>query len=224
MVDGDDTYPAEEVQMLLPPILNEEADMVVATRLEQAHKGSFSFLHNIGNRLLRGALNLCFNARLADILTGYRVMNREFVKTIPISSSGFEIETELTLQALIKGFVIKEIPASYRSRPKGSTSKLRTFSDGYAILMTIIAFSRDFKPMTFFPSVALIFSLLGLIPGVRVITAYLKTGRVQYISSAVLAASLMIISLFFLITGFFIHTLNRRFNEISIMLRKLDKE
>ncbi len=220
MVDGDDTYPAAEVDKLIQPVINEEADMVVATRLKQADKGSFSFLHKIGNKILRGVLNLCFQVKLSDILSGYRVMNQDFVKSVPISSGGFEIEAELTLQALSKGFVIKEIPTSYRSRPKGSSSKLKTFSDGYAILMTIIAFTRDYRPMTFFPFISLLIFIAGLIPGLRVINTYLKTGRVDYISSAVLAASLMILSFFFLITGFFIHTLNRRFNEISIMLRK----
>jgi len=224
MVDGDDTYPAEEVSELIEPIINEEADMVVATRLAQANRDSFSFSHKMGNRLLRSMLNLCFHAQLSDILSGYRVMNRDFVKTIPITSRGFEIEAELTLQALSKGFVIKELPTNYRSRPKGSESKIRTFSDGYAILMTIIAFTRDFRPMTFFPILSLLLFIGGLIPGWRVISAYLKTGRVNYISSGVLAVSMIILSFFFLITGFFIHTLNRRFNEISIMLRQKHKE
>jgi len=221
MVDGDDTYPAEEVSKLIEPIINEEADMVVATRLAQANRDSFSFSHKMGNKLLRSMLNLCFHAQLSDILSGYRVMNRDFVKTIPITSRGFEIETELTLQALSKGFVIKELPINYRSRPEGSESKIRTFSDGYAILMTIIAFTRDFRPMTFFPVLSSFLFLGGLVPGWRVINAYLQTGRVNYISSAILATSMIILSFFFLITGFFIHTLNRRFNEISIMLQQM---
>lgn len=224
MVDGDDTYPAEEAGKLIQPVIDEEADMVVATRLEHADKNSFTFSHKFGNKLLRGVLNLCFNAGLSDILSGYRVMNRDFVKTIPITSRGFEIEAELTLQALSKGFVIKEIPTDYRSRPKGSESKIRTFTDGYAILMTIIAFTRDFRPMVFFPILSLLIFMGGLIPGFRVINAYLKTGKVHYISSAILAASMMTLSIFFLITGFFIHTLNRRFNEISIMLRQNQKQ
>lgn len=223
MTDGDDTYPAQEAEKLIMPIINDEADMTVGTRLEQAEKKSFSFLHKIGNKMLRETLNICFNTRLSDILSGYRAMNREFVKTVPISSGGFEVETELTLQTLIKGFVIKEVPTTYRPRPKGSESKLKTFSDGYAILMTIISFMRDFRPMTFFPIISFLIFLTGLIPGIRVITAFIKTGRVQYISSAVLAASLMIISFFFLVTGFSIHTLNRRFNEINIMLMKHNK-
>ncbi|MBN2373085.1 glycosyltransferase [bacterium] len=224
MVDGDDTYPAEEAAKLIQPIINEEADMVVATRLEHADKGSFTASHRFGNKLLRSVLNLCFNANLSDILSGYRVMNRDFVKTIPITSRGFEIEAELTLQALSKGFVIKEIPAEYRSRHKGSESKIRTFTDGYAILMTIIAFTRDFRPMFFFPMLSLLSFISGLIPGIRVIKAYLKTGQVHYISSAILAASLMTLSIFFFITGFFIHTVNRRFNEISIMLKHTKRQ
>ncbi len=223
MVDGDDTYPAEDVCKLIQPIIDEDADMVVATRLEQANKDSFTFSHKIGNKLLRGVLNLCFNACLTDILSGYRAMNWDFVKTIPITSRGFEIESELTLQALSKGFVIKEVPTTYRARPKGSESKIRTFSDGYAILMTIIAFTRDFRPMAFFPFISLILFIGGLIPGIRVINAYLKTGKVHYISSAILAASMVILSFFFLITGFFIHTVNRRFNEMSLMLRQTKK-
>jgi len=224
MVDGDDTYPAEEAGKLIQPVINEEADMVVATRLEHADKDSFTPSHRFGNKLLRSVLNLCFNANLSDILSGYRVMNRDFVKTIPITSRGFEIEAELTLQSLSKGFVIREIPTDYRSRHKGSESKIRTFTDGYAILMTIISFTRDFRPMLFFPMLSILIFIGGLIPGIRVINAYLKTGEVHYISSAILAASMMTLSIFFFITGFFIHTLNRRFNEISIMLRQTKRQ
>jgi len=224
MVDGDDTYPAEEVAKLIQPIVREDADMVVATRLEQAEKDSFSFSHKLGNKLLRGMLNLCFNANLSDILSGYRVMNHNFVKTVPITAKGFEIEAELTLQALSKGFLIKEIPTNYKSRPTGSESKIRTFSDGYAILTTIISFTRDYRPMTFFPIVSLLIFIGALIPGLRVIIAYMKTGRVYYISSAILATSMIILSFFFFITGFITHTINRRFNEISIMLRKSKRQ
>lgn len=223
MVDGDDTYPADEAAKLIQPIAHEEADMVVATRLERAEKDSFSFSHKIGNKLLRGMLNLCFNANLSDILSGYRVMNRDFVKSVPITAKGFEIEAELTLQALSKGFLIQELPTNYKARPKGSESKIRTFSDGYAILITIISFTRDYRPMAFFPIVSLMLFIGALFPGLRVIIAYMKTGRVHYISSAILAASMMILSFFFFITGFIIHTINRRFNEIGIMFRQIKK-
>ncbi|MGA1825740.1 MAG: glycosyltransferase family 2 protein [bacterium] len=220
LVDGDDTYPAEEARRLIQPIIDDEADMVVATRLERGDEDSFSLTRRWGNKLLRWVLNVCFRADLTDILSGYRVLSREFVKAIPLTSRGFEIEAELTLKALTKGFVIQEIPTHYCARPEGSESKIRTFRDGYAIFMTIIAFTRDFRPMTFFPVISLILFIGGLIPGWRVINAFLKTGRVHYISSGVLATSMIILSFFFLITGFFIHTLNRRFDEISIMLRQ----
>lgn len=149
MVDGDDTYPADAVAELIRPIANGEADMVVGDRLSSglySHENKRRF-HDFGNLLVRRLINLLFSTRLTDVMSGYRAFSRPFVKTIPVSSGGFEIETELTLHALDKKFPIKEVPIKYRDRPEGSVSKLSTFKDGYNVLVTILRIFKDYKPM-----------------------------------------------------------------------------
>src|SRR3989339_631216 len=139
LVDSDDTYPADEVKKLLQPVIDGEVDMTVGTRLENATKKQLRQLHKFGNKFILFILNTVFRARFKDILSGYRVMNRKFVKGIPLLSDGFEIETEITLQALERGFQVKEIPISYRERPAGSFSKIETFKDGFKIVFTIMS-------------------------------------------------------------------------------------
>lgn len=220
MVDADDTYPAEEVKKLLKPVINREADMVVGTRLENANNKAFKQLHRFGNQLFLFILNKAFKVKLKDILSGFRVMNREFVKGIPLLSEGFEIETELTLQALERNFQIKEIPISYRERPSGSESKISAFRDGFKIISTIISIFRDYRPMIFFFSLSSILFILGLIAGIIVTTGYFKTGLVTRIPLAILSTLLIILSIISLITGFIVSTINRRFREMQILLKK----
>ncbi|MGA1876213.1 MAG: glycosyltransferase [bacterium] len=223
LVDGDDTYPAEEVKKLLQPILDGRADMVVGTRLENFTKESKVLLHSIGNRVLLKILNLCFHTHLTDILSGYRAFHRDFVKNVPLFSTGFEIETEMTIQALMRGFRIVEIPISYRSRPMGGKSKIRPFRDGYRILITILVFTRDLRPMLFFPLVSFFWIGGAFIPGFRVIREFLQTGRIRYIPSAILATGMVTLGIFFFVAGFIIHTLNRRFDEINCILKRIKK-
>lgn len=223
LVDGDDTYPAEEVGKLMALIQDEQADMVVGTRLDNYTKESLKLLHSIGNRVLLKTLNLCFHTNLSDILSGYRVFTREFVKNVPLFSTGFEIETELTIQALMRGFRILEVPIAYRSRPEGGKSKIKPFKDGYRILMTILMFTRDLRPMVFFPILSLILITGALIPGFRVIREYLQTGLIRYLPSAILATGMVILGILFFIAGFIVHTLNRRFNEINYVLKRMQK-
>jgi len=223
LVDGDDTYPADEVGKLLAPVQNGQADMAIGTRLDNFAKESLEFLHSIGNRVLLKILNLCFHTNLSDILSGYRVFNREFVKNVPLFSTGFEIETELTIQALMREFRIMEVPVTYRSRPQGGKSKIRPFRDGYRILMTILMFTRDLRPMLFFPALSLLFITGAFIPGFRVIREYLQTGLIHYLPSAILATGMVILGILFFIAGFIIHTLNHRFNEINLVLKRMQK-
>lgn len=197
LVDGDDTYPAEKVHELIKPILMETADMVVGDRISNGTYKSQNkrLFHDFGNGIVKKTINKLFKSNLKDVMSGYRAFNKRFVKNVPILSKGFEVETEMTLHALDKGFIIKEIPIEYRNRPNRSISKLNTFTDGYKVLKTIIKMLKDYKPMKFFLSIAIIFFMLGLIIGVPVIYEYILTKYITKVPSAVLSTGLMIFSI-----------------------------
>jgi len=211
MVDGDRTYPAEVVHQLIEPILTKQADMVVGDRLtgagyEQTQQRRF---HRFGNRLVRGLINRLFNARLCDIMSGYRTFNPVFVKTMPILSKGFEIETEMTLHALDKDFKIKEVQIDYRERPPGSVSKLSTLSDGIKVLKTLFWIFKDFKPLLFFSGMSLIFMLFGLVAGMLPILDYLQFRYVQHVPLAILAVGLIILAMLFFSVGLILDTVTK---------------
>ena len=197
MVDGDDTYPAEFVHELIKPIKNHEADMTIGDRLSNGtyQKENKRHFHEFGNNLVRKSINVLFNTKLKDIMTGYRVFNKVFVKNMPVMSPKFEIETEMSLHALDKKFIIEEIPIVYRDRPEGSVSKLNTVSDGMKVIKTIIKMFKDFKPRQFFWVIALIFVIIGLIVGIPVIVEFAKTGYITKVPSAILATGIMTIAL-----------------------------
>lgn len=155
IVDGDDTYFAEDVHTLLAPVQSDRADMVVGDRLRDASSAALNDLHRFGNRAILAIINLVFRTRFRDVLSGFRVMNRGFLRTVPLITGGFETETELTLQGLEKGMVIEEVPIRYRARPTGSYSKLSPFADGYRILITMAVLLRNHRPLYFFSLVAL---------------------------------------------------------------------
>ncbi len=152
MVDGDDTYEAGFVHQLLEPVLRGDADMTVATRLTSHGEKSFRPLHVSGNQAVCGIINWMFQAQVSDIFSGYRVFTRAAARQIPITARGFDVETELTLQALYRGMVIREMPAPYRARGDGSFSKLNTFSDGFRVLLKLFLILKSYKPLTFFGS------------------------------------------------------------------------
>lgn len=220
MVDGDDTYFAEEVHDLLTPVLQGEADMVIGDRLAKADSEALNWLHHLGNRFLLTMLNSLFGSNFKDILSGFRVMNNDFVKNIPLLAQEFEVETEMTIQALERRYIVKERPISYRARPDGSESKVNTFRDGFKILFTIFWILRDYRPMTFFTMVALVFFTGGLALGILIIQEFLVTGTVLRLPSALLSIGLILISVFIAATGFIISTINRRFNELDTLLKK----
>jgi glycosyltransferase involved in cell wall biosynthesis len=155
IVDGDDTYYAEDLEALLAPVLEDRADLVVGDRLGQADSGALSDLHRFGNRVILAIINLVFRTSFRDVLSGYRAVNRNFMRTVPLITGGFETETELTLQALEKGMIIHEVPIRYRARPEGSQSKLSPFADGYRILITMAVLLRNHRPLYFFSLIAL---------------------------------------------------------------------
>ncbi len=215
MVDGDDTYPAEEVHKLIEPIENHEADMVIGDRLTNGtyQKENKRHFHEFGNNLVRKSINVLFKSNLKDIMTGYRVFNKKFVKTMPVLSPKFEIETEMSLHALDKKFIIKEIPIVYRDRPEGSQSKLNTVSDGIKVVKTIVKMFKDVKHMQFFITIALILFIIGLIIGVPVLVEFFKTHYIIKVPSAILATGVMIISLIVAQCGIILDTVVKQHKE-----------
>jgi glycosyltransferase involved in cell wall biosynthesis len=219
MVDGDGTYPAASVGALLAPMLAGEADMVVGTRLHTTSQSQFRALNRWGNGMFLTVLNSIFNVRLTDILSGYRVFSRDFVRNVPLFGGGFEIETELTIKALERGYRIVEVPVDLGVRPEGSHSKIRVMRDGIIILNTILALFRDYKPLTFFGALGLVFIGLGLVPGLVVVVEFLRTGYILRIPSAVLAVGLVLTGMLLIMVGLILHTIVRRFQEFDHQLR-----
>lgn len=221
MVDGDDTYPAEAVHRLLEPLIAGRADMTIGDRLsngsyEQENKRAF---HNLGNRLVHFLIDQLFSSDIEDIMTGFRGFNRYFVKTFPILCSGFEIETEMSIHALDKRFLIEEIPIDYRDRPKGSTSKLNTYRDGARVIRTIVSLFKDYRPLPFFSILALLSFLLGLCVGVPVFVEFAKARFITKLPSAVLALGFEVIAVMLLLDGFLLDTMvktNRQNYELYL--------
>ncbi|MCI8397461.1 MAG: glycosyltransferase [Clostridia bacterium] len=215
MVDGDDTYPAEEVHKLIQPVAKGQADMVIGDRLSNGtyKKENKRMFHDFGNGLVKRAINKLFRSDLRDIMTGYRVFNKIFVKNMPVLSPGFEIETEMSLYALDKRFLIKEIPITYRDRKSGSFSKLNTVSDGIKVVKKIISMYKDYKPRKFFFLIALIFIILGLIVGIPVIVEYFKIRYIHKLPSAVLATGLVTLGIIIAQCGVILDTIVKQHRE-----------
>jgi glycosyltransferase involved in cell wall biosynthesis len=220
MVDGDDTYDASHVHKLLEPILRDDADMTVATRLTDYGEKSFRPLHVAGNRMICGIINWVFQSKVSDIFSGYRALTREAAAQIPITSWGFDVETELTLQALYRRLVIKELPAPYRARPEGSFSKLSTVSDGFRVLLKLFLIMKSYKPLTFFGIGSLVFLVLGLAVGYRPVYEYITERYVHALPSAILAASLIVMAFFSLGLGLILNSVNLRLLELEKLVGK----
>lgn len=226
MVDGDDTYPAEAARKMIEPIIEGKADMVIGDRLSngtyfQENKRPF---HDFGNNLVKGLIGLLFKNEIKDIMTGYRAFNRYFVKTMPVLSDGFQIETEMSIHALDKKFLLKEIPIDYRDRPAGSESKLSTFKDGYRVLSALGALFKSYKPMAFFGSISLACFILGMVVGIPVVFEFMKTDFVTKVPSAILAVGLVVVSMLALVCGFILDTSvkNNRMNYELYLTRYKD--
>jgi glycosyltransferase involved in cell wall biosynthesis len=224
MVDGDDTYPPEAVHALLAPVVGGEADMSVGSRLHAASQSQFKRRNRLANRLVRSTLNFIFRVRLTDILSGYRAFNREFVKGLPLFGGGFEIETELTIKAVERGFRLVEVPVNLTHRPEGSHSKIQFLRDGFLILHTTLALFRDYKPLTFFGGIGLALVLLALVPGTIVVIEFLRTGLVPRLPSAVLAVGLVLCGLLSLTAGLILHSIARRSQEFEYQMQVLADE
>ena len=215
IIDGDDTYPAESAQEMCNLILEKKADMVIGDRLSSTYftenKRPF---HNMGNRLVRFLINFLFNSNIRDIMTGYRAFSYDFVKTFPILSKGFEIETEMTIHALDKNFLIKEIKVDYRDRPAGSVSKLNTYSDGFKVLKTIARLFKEYKPMIFFGFISIIFFAISLFFGVPVFTEYFKTKLVKRFPTLIFSGFMLMISMFMFICGIILEVVVKKHRQL----------
>lgn len=222
LVDADSTYFAEDLKLLINPIIMNEADLVVGDRLSKGvyHQENKRMFHNFGNNLVKFSINFLFKTKLNDIMSGYRVFNNFFVKNFSVLSEGFELETEMTLFALDKKFRIKEVPIKYQDRPHGSESKLNTFSDGFKVIKAIILIFKDYKPFVFFSFLSLIFLFLGFIIGLPVIIEFINTEYITKVPSAILASGLMILSFLAFAIALILDTVvkhNRIYYELNLL-------
>lgn len=215
MIDGDDTYPNENAREMCDYILNNKADMVIGDRLSSTYftenKRPF---HNFGNKLVRGLINTLFKSNVRDIMTGYRAFSYAFVKTFPVLSKGFEIETEMTIHALDKNFLLREIPVEYRDRPKGSVSKLNTYSDGFKVLKTIGRLFKEYKPSAFFGIIGLLFFIISLCFGIPVFVEYFKTGLVPRFPTLIFSGFMLIISILMYVCGIILEVVVKKHRQL----------
>ncbi len=215
MIDGDDTYPAENAREMCELILNGKADMVIGDRLSSTYfTENKRLFHNFGNRIVRLSINILFKNNVKDIMTGYRAFSYEFVKGFPVLSKGFEIETEMTIHAVDKNFKLIEIPVTYRDRPEGSVSKLNTYSDGIKVLKTIATLFKEYKPMAFFSIIAFIFLVISLGLGIPVFIEYFNTGLVPKFPSLIVAGISLVMAMLFWITGLILQVIAKKHHQL----------
>lgn len=212
MVDSDNTYPAYAVHKMLEEFHKQKADMVIGDRLSigdytKENKRNF---HNFGNNLVRWLINKLFKSNLQDIMTGYRVFNKKFVKNMPVMSPNFEIETEMTIHALDKRFRIVEVPINYIDRPEGSFSKLNTFVDGFKVLKTILILFKDYRPLLFFTIIFTLFFMASIGFFIPVFIEFTTTGFIEKIPTVILSLGLMVVGILSLFVGFILDTLVRQ--------------
>ena len=208
MVDGDDTYPAEAAHNLCEPILSGTADMTVGDRLSNgtyAEENKRAF-HGFGNDLVRAMIKWIYGYGFEDVMTGYRAFSRTFVKTFPVLSTGFQIETELSIHAVDRRWRILDVPIEYRDRPAGSSSKLNTVSDGVKVIMTIGSLFKNYRPLKFFSLMALVLGIIGLALGIPIIVEFFHTGLVPRFPTAILSVAFMFLCGLSLATGLILDT------------------
>ena len=214
MVDGDDTYPVKAALEFEKLILDKKADMVIGDRLSSTYfEENDRLFHNTGNRLVRRFINTFFRSDLKDIMTGMRAFSYYFVKSFPISSKHFEIETEMSVFALMNNFNIVEIPIEYRDRVEGSESKLNTYHDGFKVIMMIITLIRDQKPLFFFSLVSVILLIIAGIHFFPILFKYLSTGYVLKIPTLIVISTVIIVAAMNFFVGVILHVLKRQHTE-----------
>jgi hypothetical protein len=224
LVDGDGTYDASSAPALIDALVRESLDLVSAVRIDSSQK-AYRTGHRFGNWLLTGMVAELFRKRFSDMLSGYRVMSRRFVKSFPALSTGFEIETELTVHALQMRIPIAEVPTPYSERPEGSDSKLRTVSDGMRIMRTIGYLMKEERPLAFFGTTSAVLVVVSLALGIPVVVEFIKTGLVPRFPTAILATGLMILASLSLVCGLVLETVTRgriemkRLSYLSVPIR-----
>ncbi len=221
LVDGDNTYPADAAKELAKQVLDRQADMVVGDRLSSTYytqnKRRF---HNFGNNLVKNTINYLFRSDIKDIMSGYRAFSHQFVKTFPVLSSGFEIETEMTIHALDKNLRVVNVPIAYRDRAEGSFSKLNTYSDGAKVLTTIFVLYKNYKPLAFFGSIASVLFVIASAFMFPIIETYLRTGLVPQFPTLIVCVFVMMASIQSLFAGLILSSIaqkNRRDFEYRLI-------
>ena len=222
MIDGDDTYPSENARQMCNYVLENGVDMVIGDRLSSTYfEENKRPFHNLGNRMVRGLINKIFKSNIRDIMTGYRAFSYNFVKTFPILSKGFEIETEMTIHAIDKNFTLKEIPVQYRDRPEGSVSKLNTYKDGARVIKTIAILFEEYKPALFFNTIAACIFIISLILAIPVFIEYFKTGLVPKFPTLIVAGIMLVISLLLSVSGIILQVIVKKHKQLfEIMLNQ----
>jgi glycosyltransferase involved in cell wall biosynthesis len=224
MVDADGTYPAEHVHDLLEPLKDGLADMVVGSRVASGHKKTFRPFHRFGNALVAKLIHWIWRTNLKDIMSGYRAYHSTVARSLPLLTVGFEIETEMTIQALDKGFTIIERPVPYGVRPQGSFSKLNTFRDGIKVVLLVFNIFKDYKPLTFFGGIGILLGLVSLMPGYEVIKDFLMDGSVEHIGAAVLFVGGFVLSVMFIHIGLILHSVSWKLKELYGVIRRSQTE
>ena len=214
LVDGDDTYPAEASKEIEELILSKKADMVIGDRLSSTYfEENKRRFHNSGNKLVRKLINTIFNSDISDIMTGMRGFSYEFVKSFPISSKEFEIETEMTIFALNHNFLIKELPIEYRDRMDGSESKLNTFSDGYKVISLLFGLFRDIRPLFFFSLVTLVLLIIAGLYFFPILIDFYRTGFVEKVPTLITVGVVAIVAVIIFFTGVVLHVIRKQHDE-----------
>ena len=220
MIDGDDTYPKENAREMCDLVLNGRADMVIGDRLSSTYfEENKRPFHNIGNVTVRYLINKLFHSNVRDIMTGYRAFSRDFVKMFPVLSKGFEIETEMTIHALDKNMLLKEIPVTYRDRPAGSVSKLNTYSDGMKVIFTIFRLFRDYKPLLFFSCISVVLLAVAAILFAPVFYEYLQTGLVPRYPTLIVSGFVVLLAMLLWACGLILEVLVKKHRQMFEILR-----
>ena len=226
MVDGDDTYPADQVKQMVDKVLINRADMVVGDRLSSTYfEENKRPFHNFGNSIVRASINALFKNDIKDIMTGYRAFSYRFVKTFPVLSKGFEIETEMSIHAIDKNMYVENVVIEYRDRPQGSESKLNTYSDGFKVIKTIIKLFRTYRPMGFFGLISVILFLLAMVFVIPVVVTYVKTGLVPNFPTLIVCGFATIAAIQSLFAGLILQTIyQKNRQDFEMVLYSVTKE
>ena len=215
MIDGDDTYPAEKAREMVNLVLERKVDMVVGDRLSATYytenKRPF---HNMGNWLVKGLVNTIFKGSVSDIMTGYRAFSYQFVKSFPVLSKGFEIETEMTIHALDKNLSVQSVQVEYRDRPADSPSKLNTYSDGMKVLRTIVRLYKEYRPMSFFGLLAALMALVSVILFIPIFAEYLHTGLVPRFPTLIVCGVMGTMALLLWVCGLILDTVAKKHRQL----------